>query len=177
MGIHDQAFKFIRNKTRKLTLLKAAGYFFMFAVCAKLVYFVEAGHPLKEKLMPVQGVVRAVKIGGQGSSTYLKVESRHGINRYSSYYGRDWPGMERIRAGDRVDLLVERDRLNRNELFSGKEYYIWELVHQDQVIIRYEDIHSLVQEKDALVNLFITLWLLVSFVFLVGVYVRKRSEC
>ena len=68
MGIHNLAFKIIRNKTKKLTLLKAAGYFFMFAVCAKLVYFVEAGHPAKEKLMPVQGVVREVK----SCSIYVK---------------------------------------------------------------------------------------------------------
>jgi len=175
MGIHDLAFKFIRNKTKKLTLLQATGYFFMFAVCAKLVYFVEASHPAKEKLLPVQGVVREIKIGGEGSSTYLKIESQQGTHRYSSYYGKDWPGMERIRAGDRVDLLVEKDRLNKNELFSGKQYYIWELVHQDQLIIRYDDIDALVQDKDALANRFINIWLAVSFAFLVVAYVRKGS--
>jgi hypothetical protein len=173
MGIHDLAFKFIRNKTKKLTVLKAAGYFFVFAVCAKLVYFVEAGHPAKEMLIPVQGVVREVKIGGEGSSTYLKIESQSGTHRYSSYYGKDWTGMERIRAGDRVALLVEKNRLNKNELFSGKEYYIWELVHQDEVLIRYEDILTLVHDKDAIANRFINIWLAVSFVFLVAAYVRK----
>jgi hypothetical protein len=176
MGIHDLAFRIIRNKTKKLTLLKAAGYFFMFAVCAKLVYFVEAGHPAKEKLMPVQGVVREVKIGGQGSSTYLKIKSQPGTHRYSSYYGKDWPGMERIRPGDRVDLLVERNRLNKNELFSGKQYYIWELVHRDQVIIRYEDIHTLVRDKDAIANRFINIWLAVSFTFLGVAYVRSKKR-
>ena len=175
MGIHDLAFKFIRNKTKKLTLLKAVGYFFMFAVCAKLVYFVEASHPVKEKLMPVQGVVRQVKIGGEGSSTYLKIESQAGTHRYSSYYGKDWPGMESIRAGDRVKLLVEKDKLNKNELFSGKQYYIWELILRDQLIIRYEDIHTLVQDKGALSSRFINIWLAVSFIFLVVVYVRKGS--
>jgi hypothetical protein len=91
MGIHDLAFKIIRNKTKKLTLLKAAGYILMLAVCTKLVCFVEAGHPAIEKLMSVQGVVREVKIGGEGSSTYLKIESQQGTHRYSSYYGKDWP--------------------------------------------------------------------------------------
>ena len=175
MGIHDLAFKIIRNKTKKITLLQATGYFFMFAVCAKLIYFVEANHPTKEKLMPVQGVVSAVKIGGEGSSTYLKIESQTGTHRYSSFYGRDWPGMETIRAGDRVDLLVEKDRLNKNELFSGKQYYIWQLVHRDQVIIRYEDIRSLVQDKDAVASRFINIWLAVSFAFLVVAYVRRGS--
>jgi len=175
MGIHDLAFKIIRNKTKKLTLLKAAGYFFIFAVCAKLVYFVEANHPAKEMLIPVQGVVREVKIGGEGSSTYLIIESQPGTHRYSSFYGKDWTGMERIQAGDRVALLAEKDRLNKNELFSGKQYYMWELVHQDQVIIRYEDIFTLVQDKDAIANRFINTWLAVSFVFLVFVYVRKGS--
>jgi hypothetical protein len=175
MGIHDLAFKIIRDKTRKLTLLKVAGYFFMLAVCAKLIYFVEAGHPAIEKLMPVQGVVREVKIGGEGSSTYLIIESQPGTHRYSSYYGKDWPGMERIRAGDRVELLVEKNRLNKNELFSGKQYYIWELVHQDQVIIRYEDILTLVQDKDSIANRFINIWLAVGFTFLVVVYVRSKK--
>ena len=176
MGIHDRTFKIIRNKTKKLTLRKAAGYFFMFAVCAKLIYFVEAGHPAKEKLLPVQGVIREVKIGGEGSSTYLKIESQPGTHRYSSYYGKDWPGMELIRAGDRVDLLVEKDRLNKNEMFSGKQYYIWELVHRDQVIIRYEDIRTLVHDKDATANRYINIWLAVSFAFLVAVYVFKGSK-
>jgi hypothetical protein len=173
MGIHDLVFKIIRNKSKKLTLLKTACYFFIFAICAKLIYFVEANHPAKDKLMPVQGVVREVKIGGEGSSTYLKIESPAGTHRYSSYYGKDWPGMESIRTGDRVELLVERDKLNKNEMFTGKQYYIWELVHQDQVIIRYEDIYLLVQDKDALANRFINIWLAVSFVFLVVVYIRK----
>jgi hypothetical protein len=176
MGIHDLAFKIIRNKSKKLTLLKVAGYFFMFAVCAKLIYFVEASHPAKENLLPVQGVVREVKIGGEGSSTYLKVESLAGTHRYSSFYGKDWPGMELIRAGDRINLLVEKNRLNKNELFSGKQYYIWELVHGDQMIIRYEYMRILVQGKDAIANRFINIWLTVGFAFLVAVYVRKSSQ-
>ena len=175
MGIHNQAFTFIRNKTREFTLLKAACYFFIFAVCAKLIYFVEASHPPLEKLLPVDGVVRAIKIGGQGSSTWLKIESEKGTHRYSSYYGRDWPGLEYIRVGDRVALLAEKNRLNKNEFISGKQYYIWELVHGDQMIIRYEDIRSLVQDEDAVANRFINIWLAVSFAVLVGVYLRKRG--
>jgi hypothetical protein len=176
MGINDLAFKFIRNKTKKLTLLKAAGYFFIFAVCAKMVCFVEANHPSIDKLTPVQGVVREKKIGGEGSSTFLKIETQHGINKYSSYYGKDWSGLEAIRDGDRVDLLVEKDRLNKNELFSGKQYYIWELTHHNQKIIRYEDIRILVEQKDVVANRFINIWMIVSAVFLVVVYVRNRSQ-
>jgi len=176
MGINDLAIKILRNKTKKLSLLKVAGYFFMFAVCAKLVYFVESSHPAIEKLIPVHGVVREVKIGGEGSSTYLKIESQKGMHRYSSYYGKDWPGMERIQAGDRVNLLVEKNKLNKNELFSGKQYYIWEMVHQDEVIIRYEDIHTLVQNKDAIASRFINIWLAVSFAFLIVIYVRKNRK-
>jgi hypothetical protein len=84
--------------------------------------------------------------------------------------------MEHIRAGDRVGLLVEKNRLNKNELFSGKQYYIGEFVHQDEVIIRYEDIHTLVHDKDAVANWFINIWLAVSFVFLVVAYVRSKKR-
>ena len=176
MGINDRSINILRNKTKKFTLLKAAGYFFILAVCAKIVYFVESSHPAKEKLIPVHGVVREVKIGGEGSSTYLKIESPQGTHRYSSYYGKDWPGMERIQIGDRVNLLAEKNRLNKNELFSGKQYYIWEMDHRDVVIISYADIQTLVQDKDAIANKFINIWLAVSFAFLTVIYVRKNRK-
>ena len=173
MGFHNLLFKAIRKKSEKLTLLQCAGYFFAFAVCAKLIALVETNHPVYENLLPVQGVVHEVKLGGPGSSTYLKVESREGIHRYSSYFGEDWPGMEYIRIGDRISLLVERSKFNKKELITGKEYYMWELIHQDRMIIRYEDISELVQDKEAVMIKFIHLWLVISFSLLIIVYGRK----
>ena len=173
MGIHNLLIKVIKKKSQKLTLLQCAGYFFMFAVCAKMIVYVETNHPAYENLLPVQGVVHEVKLGGPGSSTYLKVESRDGIHRYSSYFGEDWPGMEFIRMGDRVSLLVERSKFNKKELITGKEYYIWELIHQGRMIIRYEDVSELVQDKELLMLKFIHLWLFISFFILVIVYTRN----
>lgn len=173
MGFHSLLFKILRDKSRKLTLLQCAGYFFAFAVCAKLIAIVETRHPLKENLLPVQGIVREVKLGGPGSSTYLKVESQAGIHRFSSYFGEDWPGMEYIRIGDRISLLAEKNKLNKNEFITGKEFYIWELIHQDQIIIRYEDVSKLVQDKESVMLKFVHLWLIISFALLVIVYSRK----
>ena len=173
MGFHSLLFKLIREKSKKLTLLQCAGYFFMFAVCAKLIAYVETNHPAYENLLPVQGVVHEVKLGGPGSSTYLKVESQSGIHRYSSYFGEDWPGMEFIRIGDRVSLLVEKSKFNKKELITGKEFYIWELIHQGRMIIRYEDVSKLVQDKESVMLKFVHLWLAISFFLLVIVYTRK----
>lgn len=83
--------------------------------------------------------------------------------------------MERIQPGDRVDLLAERNRLNKNEFISGKRYYIWELIHRQQIIIDYEDIREMVQGKEATANRYINLWLATSFIFLLVVYLRKLS--
>ncbi len=145
----------------------------MFAVCAKGVYLYESQHPLKEELLSVQGIIRDVHLGGKGKATALHIESKHGTHRYSSYYGKVWPGMELIEAGDQVNVLVERNKLNRNELIAGKEFYIWELTHQHHLIIRYEDVRDMVQGKEATVNRYINLWLVVSFIFLIIAYVRK----
>ena len=176
MGFHSLLFKILRNKSRKLTLLQCAGYFFVFAVCAKLVAYVETNHPLKQNLLPVQGVVHQIRLGGPGSATYLKVESLSGTHRYSSYFGEDWLGLEFIREGDRVELLAERNKINKNELITGKEFYIWELIHNDQIIIRYEDVSKLVQDKEAVMIKFVHLWLFGSFALLVVVYLRKVSK-
>jgi hypothetical protein len=173
MGFHSLLFKLIREKSKKLTLLQCAGYFFMFAICAKLIAYVETNHPVYENLLPVQGIVHEVKLGGPGSSTYLKVESREGIHRYSSYFGEDWPGMEYIRIGDRINLLVEKNKLNKRELITGKEFYMWELIHNDQIIIKYEDVRELVLDNEAVMIKFIHLWLVISFSLLIIVYGRK----
>ncbi len=161
------------NRLKKLTLVSAAAYFFMFAVCAKAVYLYASQHPLKEELLSVHGIIKDVHLGGQGKATTLQIESEHGTHRYFSYYGKVWPGMERIQAGDQVDLLAERNRLNKFELITGKRYYIWELIHRQQIIINYEDVRDMVQGKEATANRYINLWLVTSFIFLIIAYIRK----
>ena len=161
------------NRLKNLTALRVAAYIFVFAVCAKAVLLYESHHPEKEKLLPVQGVVSAVNLGGQGNATSLQVASEHGTQRYSSYYGKVWPGMERIQTGDSVILLVERDKTNKNELFAGKRYYIWELTHQGQIIISYEEVRNMVQNMEATVNRYVDLWLAISFVLVLIAYIRK----
>ncbi len=158
---------------KKFTLVSVAAYIFMLSVCAKGVYFCVSQHPLKEELLSVQGIIREVYLGGHGKATTLQIESEYGTHRYSSYYGKVWPGMERIQPGDRVDLLAERNRLNKNEFINGKRYYIWELIHRHQIIINYEDVRDMVQGKEATVNRYINLWLVTSFIFLIVAYIRK----
>ena len=165
--------KLITKRLKKLTLVSVAVYVFMFAVCAKGVYFYANQHPLKEELLSVQGIIKDVRLGGHGKATSLKIKSEYGTHRYSSYYGKVWQGMERIQPGDRVDLLAERNRLNKNEFIAGKRYYIWELIHRNQIIINYEDVREMIQGKEAIVNRYINLWLATSFIFLVVVYLHK----
>jgi hypothetical protein len=165
--------KLIGKHLKKLTLVSVAAYVFMFAVCAKGVYIYVSQHPLKEELLSVPGIIRDVHLGGQGKATTLQIESESGTHRYSSYYGKVWPGMERIQPGDRVDLLAERNRLNKNEFIVGKRYYIWELIHRHQIIIKYEDVREMVQGKEATINRYINLWLATSFIFLLAVYLHK----
>ena len=161
------------SRLKNLTALRAAAYIFMLAVCAKGVFFYASHHPQKEELLPVQGLVSAVSLGGQGNATSLQVESEHGTQRYSSYYGKVWPGMERIQTGDSVYLLVERDKTNKNELFAGKRYYIWELTHQGQIMISYEEVRDMVRNMEAAADRYIDLWLAISFVLLFIAYTRK----
>jgi len=165
--------KLISKHLKKFTLVSVAAYVFMFAVCAKGVYFYESQHPLKEDLLSVHGIIRDVHLGGHGKATTLQIESKHGTHRYSSYYGKVWPGMERIQPGDQVDLLAERNKLNKNELIAGKQFYIWELTHRHHLIIRYEDVRDMVQGKEATANRYINLWLVTSFIFLIIAYIRK----
>ena len=60
--------------------------------------------------------------------------------------------MELINPGDPVEALAERDNLNKNELISGKKYYIWELIHNSQVIMAYDDVRDLVEGTEKTVN-------------------------
>ena len=162
-----------RNRSKKLTPLTVAGYFFLFAVCAKMVYFYESHHPEKEDLLRVQGIVRKIRLGGEGSAAYLHVASDLGTHRYSSYYGKVWPGMELIRVGDRVDVLAEKNKLNPHELVTGKRYYLWELIHNGRLIISYDKVRAMVQAKEATINEYINLWLVVSLAILGAVCVRR----
>jgi hypothetical protein len=167
--------KLTASRFKKTTLLSAAGYFFVFALAAKGVVIFGSDHPLKEELLSVNGVVRQVRLGGQGKSTWFRVESGGGTHRYSSYYGKVWPGMERIRPKDHVRILAERNKLNRDELISGKSYYIWELVHDNQVIMAYDDVRDIVKGTEATVNRYADGFLVASVVLLLIAYLRKLA--
>ena len=106
-----------------MTLLSAAGYIFVIALAAKGIFLYESQHPSKNNLIFVNGVVKKLKLGGQGKSTYFRIDSDRGTHRYSSYYGKVWPGMERIRIKDQVQMLAERNKLKRGELLTGKQCY------------------------------------------------------
>lgn len=127
-------------------------------------------------MLSVQGIIKQVRLGGQGKSTSFLIESDKGTYRYSSYYGKVWPGMELIRPEDRVQVLVERDKLNKNELISGKKYYIWELIHNNQVVVAYDDVRDLVEGKETTVNKYVNGILMASAVFLLVAYIRKSSR-
>lgn len=165
--------KFSGNSFKKLTLLSAAGYLFIFAIAAKAVVLYASQHLQKDDLRSVNGIVREVRLGGDGKATWFQIEQDGGTNRYSSYYGMVWPGMEHIQEGDRVSLLAERNKLNRNELVGGKQYYIWELIHGSRAIVKYEDIHEMVQSKEEALNRYINGFLVTSTVLLCIAFIRK----
>jgi hypothetical protein len=81
--------------------------------------------------------------------------------------------MKSIRPGDRVNVLAEKDRLNKNELITGKKYYIWELSHRNQTIVSYEDTLDLVQSKEAAINQYINGFIIAGAVFLLIAYMHK----
>lgn len=166
--------KFIANRFRKITLLSFAGYIFIFALAAKLVFLYGSQHPAKHDLLSVNGIVKEVRLGGHGKSTSFRILTDRGSHRYSSYYGKIWPGMERIQHGDRVQILAARKKLNKNEVFSGKEYYIWELIHNNQVILTYDAVWSLVTPKEATANQSASYILAASVVLLAIAYVRTK---
>jgi hypothetical protein len=165
--------KFIANSFRKLSFLSAAAYIFLFALAAKGVFIYASQHPSKEELILVDGIVQKIRIGGNGKATSFQIKSNNGIHVYSSYYGKVWPGMEIITVGDRVLILAERNKLNRNEFITGRRYYIWELVHNDRYIVRYDDIFDLVTGKENTANKYATLILAASGLLLLIAYIRK----
>ncbi len=165
--------KLSSNTLKKLTLVSAAGYIFIFAIAAKGVSLYGSHHPQKNELLSVNGIIREVRLGSEGSATSFQIEVEGRTNRYSSYYGKVWPGMENIQEGDTVNVLAERNKLSRDELIRGKQYYIWELAHRNRVIVAYEDVHELVQGKEAILNKFINGFLKISTVLLIIAYSRK----
>jgi len=167
--------KFTSKRFKKPTLLSVAVYIFMLTLVAKGFFLFAIQHPSKEKLLYVQGIVREVRLGGDGKSTSFLIESDKGTYRFSSYYGKVWPGMELINPGDPIEALAERDNLNKNELISGKKYYIWELIHNSQVIMAYDDVRDLVEGTEKTVNKYVNVILLASAVFLIVAYIRKSS--
>lgn len=152
-----------------------ATYVFLLALVAKGIFLYGAQHPPKEELLFVQGIVREVRLGGDGNSTWFQIESNGETHRYSSYFGKIWPGMERIRPGDRVQALAERNKLNNKEFVTGRQYYIWELIHDDQVIVTYDDVRALIEGPESTVNRYASGVLAASLVFLLVAYLRKLS--
>lgn len=165
--------KTIATHLKDLSLLNVAVYFFVFAVCAKGVVYFAGQHPPKEALLSAQGTVTAVNLGGQGNATSLELASEQGPQRYSSYFGIVWPGMQSIAVGDYVEMLVERDRTNKNEMFTGKRYYFWELVHQGEIVVDYEEVGQMVGNKEATVDRYVDYWLVAGCIFLIIAYMRK----
>ncbi len=158
---------------KNLTLAKVAVYLFLFALCTKGIALYATHHPMKEELLYINGIAKKVRLGGEGKATFFRIESGHGTYRCSSYYGKVWPGMERIQPGDLLSMLAERNKLNRDELITGKQYYIWELIHGDDLIVAYEDIRKMVGDKEAIENRYINVFLAASAVFLVIATMRK----
>ena len=167
--------KFTSKRFKKPTLLSVAVYIFMLTLVAKGFFLFAIQHPSKEKLLYVQGIVREVRLGGDGKSTSFLIESDKGTYRFSSYYGKVWPGMGLINPGDPVEALAERDNLNKNELMTGKKYYIWELIHNDQVVVAYDDVRDLVEGTETTVNKYVNGILIASAIFLIFAYIRKSS--
>jgi len=168
--------KFTSKRFKKPNLLSASVYIFLLTLVAKGFFLFAIQHPSKEALLAVQGVIKQVRLGGDGKSTWFLIESDNGTYRYSSYYGKVWPGMKLIRPGDRVQALVERDKLNKNELITGKKYYIWELIHNDQVVVEYDDVRDLVEGTETTVNKYVNGILIASAIFLIFAYIRKSSR-
>ena len=166
--------KYIAGQFKKIKLRSVAWYIFILAIAAKLIFVYGSQHPQKLDLLPVNGLIKEVRLGGHGKSTSFRIESDRGIHRYSSYFGKVWPGMERIEPGDRVQILAERKKLNRNEIISGKEYYIWEIIHHGEIILTYDTVWAQVSQKDAVINRFGSIILSASFVLLAIVYASTK---
>ena len=67
--------KFFANRFKKLTLLSVAGYLFIFAIAAKGVSLYATQHPSKEDLIVVDGIVKKMRLGGNGKSTSFQIQT------------------------------------------------------------------------------------------------------
>ena len=103
----------------------------------------------------------------------LFINSYRGTHHYSSYYRKVWPGMERINLADQVQIFAEMNKLNRGELLTGNQYYIWELIHKNQVIVKYEDVRDLVKGKEETINHYANVTIACSTMFLLFACFRK----
>lgn len=135
-----------------LTWRSAGTWALVFALCTKGVLLFESQHPDLADLLSVEGRVVLVHLGGEGSATWLEVSGQGGTERYGSWFGRDWPGMERIRPGDRVGLLAERNRLSGGGRVDTAPFYFWQLAHEGRVIVTYDQVRALVEENEALAH-------------------------
>ena len=70
--------KLTANRFNKLTLLSAAGYFFIFTLAAKGVFLYAFLHPAKNNLISVEGMVKQVRLGGKGKSASFLIVSDSG---------------------------------------------------------------------------------------------------
>ena len=165
--------RFVAHRLKQLSLLSVTAYLFAIVLAAKGIFLYGSQHPPKADLFLVQGVVKELKLGGGGSSTWFRIETNEKTSRYSSYYGKLWPGMERIQVEDSVRVLAERNKLNKNEILTGRQYYLWELVHDDTIIVDYDDVRELVEGKEATANRYATGALAASALFLIVASTRK----
>ena len=151
----------------RLSSRGTAAWCLLFALCAKGIWLYGSGHPARHELQVVDGQVAAVHLGGEGSATWLDVATQEGTARYGSWFGRDWPGMERIRPGDPVELLVERNRLAGKGRARTAPYYFWQLVHEGRVVVDYATVRELVTSKEAVASRWIDAWLVAALIWAV----------
>ena len=163
----------------KLTWRSAATWALVFVLCGKGILLYEMQHPDRTDLIQVAGHVAAIHRGGEGSATWLDVAGPEGTRRYGSWFGQDWPGMERIRPGDRVSLLAERNRLSGTSRVESAPFYFWQLVHQGRVIVTYEQVSDLVNHNESAISHWADILLLIAMVWFVIAWVahlaRRRS--
>ena len=57
-----------------------------------------------------------------------------------------------IRLDDWVHIFAKKNKLNINELITGKRYYICELTYEDKVLVSYHDIREPVNNKEDILN-------------------------
>ena len=86
--------KFTSKRFKKPTLLSAAVYIFMLTLIAKGFFLFAIQHPSREELLSVQGIIRKVRLGGDGKSTSFLIESDKGnlpvFVPITEKFGREW---------------------------------------------------------------------------------------